>query len=1057
MLAILKSVRFWKRALLFSALFILLAIGGLSYLLSQKQNALVQELVKNANKDFQGTLLIGGSHISLFHSFPYVSIDLEKVRVYEDKTMQGTPIIDIQDVYLGFNIWSVVSGKMEIKKIMLEHGKFNVIEHADGSYNITKALSSETPVENPEEEFHLDLQAIVLRDLDINKWRDSGKTKMDIYIDKANASFKSVNDLLNIGLSSKFQLNLILDGDTTFLKHKHLAVKTDLAYDKALGRLSIAPTTIELEESDFDISGSVDFVKDVALDLKIYGNKPNFNLIFALAPEELWPVLKRYENKGQIYFETTLKGKSANGYSPAIEARFGCKDAYFNNFEVNKKVEDLSFSGYFTNGEKRDASTMMLHIRDFTARPEAGTFSGDLKVVNFTAPDISLKLKSAFELDFLAKFFNLSSLKELKGRVELTSNFHDIINLDKPEQTIERFEESYFTQLKIEDLSFASTAYGVPIKDLDLYAEMKGHKAVIEYLNVKAGKSDVAIKGSISDLPALIHHTAIPVTTDLHIRSAYLDLFELTGSKKDTSFDEQISDFSMDLEFISSAKNMTEFKDLPLGTFVIQNLNAKLKHYPHHLHDFHSDIIIRENDFEIIDFKGMVDQSDFLFSGKLHNYALWFEEKPQGDTKVDFNLVSNQLRFDNLFSYKGENYVPEDYRHEVLNGLKAHGFVDLHFKDSLYSFDMVMDKFQSKLKVHPLKMEQFKGRVHYENEHLVIEKFSGLMGHSDFVFSLHYYLGKDPSIRKRDNHFELAAKRLDLDELMNYTPQATSTNKEKVDHDAGFNIYTLPFSDMTFKVDIGRLNYHKIALDDIHTQLRINPQHYIYLDALALKAAGGNITGTGYFNGSNPEKIYVSPNLKMDKVDLDKLMLKFDNFGQDHLVSENLHGQFTGLITGKIHVHNDLIPILDDSEIHVDAQIVGGRIENYTFLEYLSDYFVDKNLKKVIFDSLTNHIDVTNGTVNIPKMMIQSSLGFMEISGKQDMDMNMEYYIRIPWSMVSQAAASKLFGRKKEEVDPEQIDEIQYADESKKIAYLNIKIIGHIDDYKITLGKDKKK
>ena len=90
-------------------------------------------------------------------------------------------------------------------------------------------------------------------------------------------------------------------------------------------------------------------------------------------------------------------------------------------------------------------------------------------------------------------------------------------------------------------------------------------------------------------------------------------------------------------------------------------------------------------------------------------------------------------------------------------------------------------------------------------------------------------------------------------------------------------------------------------------------------------------------------------------------------------------------------------------------------------------------------------------------MDINSSIGHMLISGKQNTDLTFEYYVSVPWKVVTQAASSKLFKRKKEEVDPSQIDEIQYANENKKTRYVNVKIIGNPDDYKVSLGKKKKK
>ena len=43
----------------------------------------------------------------------------------------------------------------------------------------------------------------------------------------------------------------------------------------------------------------------------------------------------------------------------------------------------------------------------------------------------------------------------------------------------------------------------------------------------------------------------------------------------------------------------------------------------------------------------------------------------------------------------------------------------------------------------------------------------------------------------------------------------------------------------------------------------------------------------------------MQPDLVMNNVDLDKLLFKFENFGQDHLVSENLQGKLTSRIKEK--------------------------------------------------------------------------------------------------------------------------------------------------------------
>ena len=67
----------------------------------------------------------------------------------------------------------------------------------------------------------------------------------------------------------------------------------------------------------------------------------------------------------------------------------------------------------------------------------------------------------------------------------------------------------------------------------------------------------------------------------------------------------------------------------------------------------------------------------------------------------------------------------------------------------------------------------------------------------------------------------------------------------------------------------------------------------------------------------------------------------------------------------------------------------------------------------------------------------------------------MEYYLSIPWKMVTKAASSRLFGKNKEEVSENQTDEIQYGKDKQR--YVNVKITGNDDGYKFTLRKPKKK
>ena len=521
---------------------------------------------------------------------------------------------------------------------------------------------------------------------------------------------------------------------------------------------------------------------------------------------------------------------------------------------------------------------------------------------------------------------------------------------------------------------------------------------------------------------------------------------------------ERIRDLRMAFSFNALGNAFTEFKHLPKGEFFIDDLYADLEQYPHTLHDFHADVLINDDDLSILDFTGVIDESDFHFNGVIYEYSSWMQEELNGDISADITLHSDLLQFEDLLSYGGENHMPEDYRHEEVEELELHLQSTLHYKENtLEGVEVDLDRLDGKMHVHPLRLEDFEGEFEFRDEHIVVNDFHGKMGRTQFSIDMNYYTGEDEATKLRDNSFSLRSPFIDFDTLSDYeTKEAKRAKMSKeevaVAHEEAFNIYELPFSDMQFNVDVDHFIYHRLDLQDVTAQLRTTHDHYIYLDTISLDAAGGHIALNGYFNGSDPEEIYLKPKVVLTEVDLDKLLFKFENFGQDAIVSENLHGQLNADISGNIRMFPDFVTDLDRSEVHLDVEVLNGRLDNYDPILLLSDYFGDKDLTSIKFDTLQNHMDFNYGEVSIPNMTIESTLGHMDISGTQNMNDSMNYYARIPWSLVKDAARNKLFGAKADGSE----DEIVEVDTTRRVRYLNVNIQGTFDDYQVKLKKDKR-
>jgi hypothetical protein len=1067
-----KLTKTWKRILVLLFILPFLVLGSLLIYVQSNQSDIIQEQLAVINQTYKGQIQVGKSQLSLFDNFPYVSIKVYDVYVYESSAEHSAELLNVKDIYVGFNLWDIIKGNYDIKSLLIEEGDVNVVLYKDSTTNFQNSfqIPSEEESSAQASATNIHLKRIKLKHLNIHTYDEASNTFVENYIYSAEGGFKQNDNLIAGHIDTEFELNIVKAGDTTYVKKKHFEVHTDITFNNQTGILDIQPSGIVMENGDFELEGTVDFKKAINLDLAVKGTKPNFNMLIAFAPAELTGVLENYKNAGDIYFNASIKGPVGNGNNPFINANFGAGKAFLENTNINRKIDDMGFNGHFTNGEKRNLSTSSFSLNDMTATLEKGKFRGSIFVKNFESPEVEMQVDSNFNLNFIADFFELEQLQNASGEVSVKMNFHDIIDIEQPEKALQQIDQAYFAELIVKNLRFEAKQLPAPLDNLDIHLEMNGKEAKLNKFEFQMGDSDLSATGFLSDLPAVVHHTDIPVNAHLDIFSKRLDIAQLTGFTQQDSIssgiDELITDLSLGLSFKSSAKNFTESTYLPIGEFFIDSLNAELKHYPHKLNGFYADILIDEKDLEIVDFKGKIDESDFHFDGLVHDYSFWVQPKLNGDVDLDINLVSNNLRLEDLLTYNGVNYVPEEYRQEEFNNLQLHFTTSMHYKDStLHSIDLDLDKLTTKMKLHPLQFHDFRGNIHYEDEHIVIKDFHGEIDKTNFNFDLNYYLGQDQSIKKRDNYFALNANYIDYDALFNFdqdtgdTSESVAPTTEDVkQHAEAFNIYELPFTDMRFKADINRFIYHNLDIQNIVADFRITPEHYMYIDTLHMDAAGGKVALNGYFNGSDPKKIYFQPDLVMENVDLDKMLFKFENFGQDHIVSENLQGRLTSRIKGKIRVYPDMVPDLDQSNIDIDVKVLNGRLKNYDPMLALSDYMGDKNLRNIRFDTLQNNLGISNGIIEIPNMTIESTLGHMEFSGTHDNNNNIDYYLRIPWKTVRQSAWKKLFGGKNDTLaNKNQEDEIIEVDPDERIRYLNLKIKGSIDDYKISLGKNKDK
>jgi len=1055
-------------------------LAGVGFMvLSTQQQRLVNLAVEQVNKQFRGELSIEESSISLFKNFPSISVALHNARFFPDKTNTGKPIARFDRLYVGFNVYDLFKQKYDITKLFLKGGSLDLIQEKDGTINLleAKSLTDSTTITQADaaSEVSVHLEKIVISEMNISFLDKASGTKFHTRIDQLTSSLEMDSSQLSFALTSDMKLDYTSATDTTLFRDKvfQLAIVADYKLHSNL--FEISTCHVKLQEAGFNITGFANLATELPeVNFRVKGDQQDFKLFTAFLPADLKENLKPFSYDGKLTFDGLVKGKVGEGRMPLIQVVFGCEEAWFLNTSANKKVDQLGFRGYYTNGSGHSLQTSEIQIMNVSARPEKGIFKGHFVVRDFTNPKAVVKINSELELKFLGEFLGIHDLKQMTGTIKLDMDFKEIHDITLPEESLNKLKEGIQSKLVVENLSFRIPGYPHAVRDMNIHAEMRDGRVTVDSAFLTIGESDVELSGSISDVRAFLRDRNKTIRLKLNAGSKQLSLANLLSY--DTAlarkWNEEVHDFNINLAFETTVQELLNPSPLPRGTFEMKNLRGTFKNYAHTVKNLGATVIITDTLLRLRDFTGMIDSSDFNFKGRVSQYHLWFDDIKKGKTQIAFDFKSNRFALRDVFTKEIRSYLPRGYRREQLNNVWLRAKIDLRY-DTIFRFAKAkVANVSADLKNHKLKLYEISGGVKYGSKILSFDTLRGKIGNSDFDISMKYYFkGIDRYNKKVDNSLTFTSKFLDADEMSQYdlAPKTgivvrDSTGKyigvipDSTKHAQAFNIFIIPFSNFNAQINITKLKYNRLWLKDVNTKITMRQDQTITLDTLTMKVAGGAIAMRGKFNGSNPEKIYFRSRINFDQVDLEKMMLKLDHFGQDVVVNKNVKGKLSGQIKSYVQVHPDLVPIVSNTRAEMTLKIYNGSLVDFAPMQAMAGYFQDKNLRLIRFDTLQNKLTFTNGVLDIPEMDINSSLGYIQLSGKQSLDLSMEYYVRVPMKMVTKIGISSLFNRKPEEVDLTQIDQIEYIDKDKRIAFMNLKVTGASDgSYEVGLGKHKKK
>lgn len=205
------------------------------------------------------------------------------------------------------------------------------------------------------------------------------------------------------------------------------------------------------------------------------------------------------------------------------------------------------------------------------------------------------------------------------------------------------------------------------------------------------------------------------------------------------------------------------------------------------------------------------------------------------------------------------------------------------------------------------------------------------------------------------------------------------------------------FLSINLKMNAENIVYDKFQAKNFDARL-IYSDNTLLIRDVRVDAFDGQISGEVIIDARRGDAFMFNVLARFNEINIQKAFLQLNNFGQQSITDKNLSGKIQGVLHLSSKWHNNLR--IDPASIALvaDIKIFHGAIRNYLPLMGLKQYFRRRDFSNVTFDTLHNEIQISDRTLIIPRMYIQSNVINFQIEGTHTFDNNIDYRFQIHFS-----------------------------------------------------------
>ena len=504
--------------LAFAALFLGLTVSV--FLFKEK---IISQFIREANKNLNTPVKIGKMDISMFPSFPQLSIVLNDVYI-EDSHDGQYPLLTASEISFQLSPIQVWQGNFTIEGLKIKNSETNLKINQQGKNNYTILKETGKTSGNASTvKFRLEkvnLESTLVHYVDVN-----AEQLLTFRSGELLASIQSANNIYDIEAEGELTTERISVNENEFLTGKSFQVKSDLVYDDVQKTLVIKPSTLAVRNSSFSVEGSYKWKEKNIIDISTEGKDTNIQTLLSLLTEGVAKKFERYKSKGDVYITAKLKGEISRKVSPSIAINFGFKDATLFNPESKSQITSANIEGSFSSPQILDIQNAVLNLKNINGELNGEPFTGDFRLRDFKDPDVACSFHGKLDAASLLDFYPVQNISKLSGSLLANVSFHGRVGLLKKRATAQRVSTQ--GTIDLQNIGFSYGEDQIQLQNLTGGMQFNNNDLALSNVSGKLGNSDFLLNGFFKNIITFLLFENQPIGIETDLKSNFLDVDQL--------------------------------------------------------------------------------------------------------------------------------------------------------------------------------------------------------------------------------------------------------------------------------------------------------------------------------------------------------------------------------------------------------------------------------------------------------------------------------------------------------------------------------------------------